>query len=121
AVTLAIGIVTTVFTAFTLTRWMIAMWLRRFRPTEIPTGLLRFPDNTKIGFMAMRKYAFALSGLMCVATVALFMAWDMNYGIDFRGGSLIEIQAKQGPADAGEVRGRLSDLNLGDVQVQEFG
>ncbi|MCC2690603.1 MAG: bifunctional preprotein translocase subunit SecD/SecF, partial [Rhizobiaceae bacterium] len=121
AVTLAIGIVTTVFTAFTLTRWMIAIWLRKMRPTEIPKGLIRFPENTAIGFMSMRKYAFALSAVMTIATALLFMTKDMNYGIDFRGGSIIEIQAKEGSADAGEVRGLLSDLNLGDVQVQEFG
>jgi SecD/SecF fusion protein len=121
AVTLAIGIITTVFTAFTLTRWMIAIWLRKMRPTEIPKGLIRFPENTAIGFMSMRKYAFALSAVMTIATALLFMTKDMNYGIDFRGGSIIEIQAKEGSADAGEVRGLLSDLNLGDVQVQEFG
>jgi len=121
AVTLAIGIITTVFTAFTLTRWMIAIWLRKLRPTEIPKGLIRFPENTSIGFMSLRKYAFALSALMTVATAVLFMTKDMNYGIDFRGGSIIEIQAKEGNADAGVVRGLLSDLNLGDVQVQEFG
>ncbi len=47
AVTLAIGIVTTVFTAFTLTRWLIAIWLRRMRPKELPNGLFRFvPDDT---------------------------------------------------------------------------
>jgi SecD/SecF fusion protein len=91
------------------------------RPTEIPKGLIRFPENTAIGFMSMRKYAFALSAVMTIATALLFMTKDMNYGIDFRGGSIIEIQAKEGSADAGEVRGLLSDLNLGDVQVQEFG
>ncbi|MCC6205117.1 MAG: protein translocase subunit SecD, partial [Hyphomicrobiales bacterium] len=38
AVTLGIGIVTTVFTAFTLTRWLIAFWVRRWRPSEFPAG-----------------------------------------------------------------------------------
>lgn len=121
AVTLAIGIVTTVFTAFTLTRWLIAIWLRRMRPTEIPSGLLRFPANTSIGFMSLRKYAFTFSALLSIATVVLFMTKDMNYGVDFLGGSVIEVQAKSGNADAAEVRARLSELNLGDVQVQEFG
>ena len=37
------------------------------------------------------------------------------------GGTIIEVQAKSGDADAGDVRARLSELNLGDVQVQEFG
>jgi SecD/SecF fusion protein len=121
AVTLAIGIVTTVFTAFTLTRWMIAVWLRKVRPVQIPKGLLRFPDNTSIGFMALRKYAFTASAILSIGTATLFMTKDMNYGIDFRGGSIIEIQAKSGTADAGDVRAKLSELNLGDVQVQEFG
>ncbi|MBX3578055.1 MAG: protein translocase subunit SecDF [Rhizobiaceae bacterium] len=121
AVTLAIGIVTTVFTAFTLTRWLIAIWLRRLRPTEIPSGLIRFPAETKIGFMGMRKYAFTFSAALSVLTAVLFFTWNMNYGVDFRGGSIIEIQAKDGTADAADVRARLGELNLGDVQVQEYG
>jgi SecD/SecF fusion protein len=44
-----------------------------------------------------------------------------NYGIDFLGGSLIEIQGKDGTADPADVRARLGELNLGEVQVQEFG
>ena len=121
AVTLAIGIVTTVFSAFTLTRWLIALWLRKARPTQIPVGIFKFPDNTNISFMRMRRYAFTLSTLLTIAAVSLFMTKEMNYGIDFRGGSILEIQSKAPQADAGDVRQRLSELNLGDVQVQEFG
>lgn len=122
AVTLAIGIVTTVFTAFTLTRWLIAVWLRRLRPTKIPDGLVKLvPENTNISFMALRKYAFALSAALSIATVALFMTKGLNFGVDFLGGSIIEVQAKGPTADAADVRARLGDLNLGDVQVQEFG
>jgi SecD/SecF fusion protein len=51
----------------------------------------------------------------------LFVTVDMNYGIDFKGGSLIEVQSKQGPADIGDIRARLSELNIGEVQVQQFG
>lgn len=122
AVTLAIGIITTVFTAFTLTRWMIAVWLKRARPKELPRGLIQFiPDDTKLPFMSWRRYAFALSAALSIAAVVLFFSVEMNYGIDFRGGTSIEVQAKQGAADSGDVRGRLNELNLGDVQVQEFG
>ena len=122
AVTLAIGIVTTVFTAFTLTRWLIAFWLRRTRPTDLPRGLVTFiPEGTTISFMSVRRFAFTLSALASIATVVLFMTMNMNYGIDFRGGSLIEVQAKSEAADVGDVRQRLTALNLGEVQVQEFG
>jgi SecD/SecF fusion protein len=122
AVTLAIGIITTVFTAFTLTRWMVAVWIRRYKPKEIPNGLVRLvPDVTNIPFMAWRKYAFAFSLITSLATFAALAVVDMNYGIDFRGGSLIEVQSKADRADVGAIRTALSDLNLGDAQVQEFG
>ena len=122
AVTLAIGIVTTVFTAFLFTRWLVAMWLRRRRPTALPRGIVKFvPDDTKIGFMRFRNLAFTLSAALSVAAVVLFFTVQMNMGIDFRGGSLVEVQAKQETADISDVRSRLGELNLGEVQVQEFG
>lgn len=122
AVTLAIGIVTTVFTAYTLTRWMIAVWLKRSRPTELPRGLIKLvPDETRIRFMSLRKYAFTLSAILSIAAAVMFFTKDLNYGIDFRGGSSIEVQSRGPTADAGEVRARLSELNMGDVQVQAFG
>jgi SecD/SecF fusion protein len=122
AVTLAIGIITTVFTAFTLTRWLVAVWLRVTKPKELPSGVIRLvPDDTKVPFMAWRKYAFSLSGLASLLAVVLFFSVEMNYGIDFRGGTSIEVQAKSGAADSADVRARLSQLNIGDVQVQEFG
>ncbi|MDQ6432939.1 protein translocase subunit SecDF [Mesorhizobium sp. LHD-90] len=122
AVTLAVGIVTTVFTAFTLTRWMIAMWLKHYKPKELPNGFVRFiPDDTKLPFMSWRKYAFSLSAALSIAAVALFFTVEMNYGIDFRGGTSIEVQSKDGPADSAAVREVLGELNMGDVQVQEFG
>ncbi|MER8825166.1 protein translocase subunit SecDF [Mesorhizobium sp. M0938] len=122
AVTLAIGIVTTVFTAFTLTRWLVAFWLRRQRPKAMPSGVMRLvPDDTRVPFMAFRKYAFALSLLLSIASVAAFFTVGMNYGIDFRGGSSIEVQAKGQQADIGDIRERLTGLELGEVQVQEFG
>ncbi len=122
AVTLAIGIVTTVFTAFTLTRWLIAWWLKRFRPTEMPRGWVKIvPDDTTVQFMSWRYIAFAFSGITSVLAVVLFMTVEMNYGIDFRGGSSIEVRAQQGQGDAGDIRARLNELNLGDVQVQAIG
>lgn len=122
AVTLAIGIITTVFTAFTLTRWLVSIWLRRAKPKELPNGLINFvPHDTKFPFMSWRKYAFGLSAALSLAAVVLFFSIEMNYGIDFRGGTSIEIQAKSGQADSADVRARLNELNMGDVQVQEFG
>ncbi|MFP1632482.1 protein translocase subunit SecDF [Zhengella sp. ZM62] len=122
AVTLAIGILTTVFTAFTFTRWMIAAYVRSQRPKELPGALVHLvPAVTKIPFMWLRRATFSLSALAAIGALALFVTVNMNYGIDFKGGSLIEIKAREGAADISDIRGRLGELNLGDVQVQEFG
>ncbi|MVA97577.1 protein translocase subunit SecDF [Nitratireductor sp. CAU 1489] len=123
AVTLAIGIVTTVFTAFTFTRWMLAEWVRRRRPKELPRSFVSLiRPGTKIAFMGFRRITFGFSAFLSVVSVVLFIGVGMNYGIDFKGGSLIEVQTRDGQAaDIGEIRGRLSDLNIGDIQVQQFG
>lgn len=122
AVTLAIGIITSVFTAFTLTRLLVTLWLRWRKPTELPGALIKLvPDNTTLKFMIFRKISFPFSAFVLVGSLAMFMISNLNYGIDFQGGTLIEYQSKSDKADLADVRSRLSDLNLGDVQVQEFG
>ncbi|TIW21781.1 MAG: protein translocase subunit SecDF [Mesorhizobium sp.] len=122
AITYAIGILTTVFTAFTFTRMLVAIWLRRARPKELPRAPVTFiPPGTKIPFMGIRRWTFALSSLLSILSVLGFLTIDINYGIDFKGGSMIEVQSKQGDADLGDIRNRLSDLNIGEIQVQQFG
>ena len=78
------------------------------------------PTGTKIDFMRIRKAALSASGLLAVFSAILFLAVGLNYGIDFRGGILVEIRT-QGAADLGQLRSRLSGLDLGEVQLQEFG
>lgn len=78
------------------------------------------PAETAFRFIGLRHIAYAVSALMVLASIALFFTNGLNFGIDFRGGTMIEI-GTEGPADIGDLRNRLSSLNLGDVQVQEFG
>lgn len=122
AITYAIGILTTVFTAFTFTRMLVSIWLRRARPKELPRAPVTFiPPGTKIPFMGIRRWTFTLSSLLSVLSVVGFLTIGINYGIDFKGGSIIEVQSKQGDADLGDIRNRLSELNIGEIQVQQFG
>jgi SecD/SecF fusion protein len=122
AVTLAIGIVTTVFTAYTFTRLMVALWIRYRKPKEIPARPVDvIPESTNFRFMRGRMITFPISAIAVIVSVGLFFLVSLNFGIDFKGGTLVELQSKSGPADIADVRGRLGDLNLGDVQVQEFG
>ncbi len=122
AVTLAIGIITTVFTAFTMTRWLMAVWFRWRRPKHLPKGIRTgMFDAQNIRFMAIRRYTFGVAGALALASLVGFLTVGLNLGIDFQGGSIIEVKARSGTADIGEIRDRLSELNLGEVQAQGFG
>lgn len=122
AITLAIGIVTTMFTAYMLTQFMIARWFAWRRPKELKIHLVSLlPDGTNFGFLKRKKIALALSAVLLAGSLGLFFTKGLNLGIDFKGGSAIEVQALDGTAEIADLRARIGALNLGDVQVQEFG
>ncbi|WP_311028753.1 protein translocase subunit SecDF [Mesorhizobium koreense] len=122
AVTLAIGILTTLFTAFTFTRWVVAAWYRRSRPKQLPKGYFRLvPEVTRIPFMKVRLQVFVLSLCLCVASVGLLFTKGLNFGIDFTGGTIVEVRAKAGQADVGDIRQKLIEAGIKEIQVQGFG
>ena len=73
-----------------------------------------------IDFMGLHKLGFALSIVLTLASIGLFLAVGLNYGIDFSGGVLIEART-QGPADLSGMRTKLNTLGLGEVSLQGFG
>ncbi|MET4697154.1 preprotein translocase subunit SecF [Constrictibacter sp. MBR-5] len=76
--------------------------------------------GTTIRFMEQRILAYMASALLIVVSVVAFAVQGLNFGIDFTGGTLIEIRTAE-PADTAAMRGTLSDLGLGGVSLQEFG
>lgn len=78
------------------------------------------PDDTKIPFMRMSRFGFFLSGILCAISILLFATIGLNYGIDFKGGSVITIRT-EGPAKIDELRTTLNALGLGGVELQQFG
>lgn len=86
------------------------MWLVSYIPAE-----------TKFAFMRFRHWAFPFSAVVSVLSVLLFFTMGMNFGIDFRGGTLVEMQARQGAADIADLRQRANVLGFGEVEVQGFG
>jgi preprotein translocase subunit SecF len=84
--------------------------------------LLRIvPDDTKFDFMRFRRVSFPISAVLSILAITLYFTHGLNFGIDFIGGTLMEVQSKSGPADLARMRSTLGTLNLGDVQLQQFG
>jgi len=80
-----------------------------------------FPHNTRIPFMRYKGLCFGLSLLFMALSFVCFFTLGFNYGVDFKGGSLIEVQAKSGAADITAMRTKLEGLGIGEVQIQSFG
>lgn len=78
------------------------------------------PQATNIPFIGIRHITFYASVILNVLAVVLFFTYGLNYGIDFRGGTMIELSTER-TADLGRIRSIVSGLNIGDVQVQTFG
>jgi preprotein translocase subunit SecF len=84
--------------------------------------LLRIvPDDTKFDFMRFRRVSFPISAALSIVAILLYFFHGLNFGIDFIGGTLIEVQSKAGPADLAKMRSTIEGLSLGEAQLQQFG
>ena len=134
AVTVAIGTVVQMWTATTLVRLMVYWWYRAKRPKDLPVleggrGLLGrlarpvfrlVPDDTRIRFMRGARAGLVVSAILSTASVIGAFYPGLEKGIDFKGGIVMEVRTP-GPADLALLRSTVSNLNLGDVGLQEFG
>lgn len=79
------------------------------------------PQKTNFQFVSFARLAATLSILAVIATGVGVFKPGLNLGIDFKGGTLVELNTGAKSVDLAKVRGVVSGLNLGDVQVQRFG
>src|SRR4249920_3134006 len=71
--------------------------------------------------MRFRRISFPLSAFLSIIAISLYFFHGLNFGIDFKGGTLMEVQSKAGDADLAKMRAVLGSLGLGEVQLQQFG
>jgi len=84
--------------------------------------LLRLaPEKTKISFMRFRRVSYPLSAALSIFAVLMFFGVGMNYGIDFAGGTQVELRAIHGVADLAKLRTQAEELGLGPVEAQRSG
>jgi len=76
--------------------------------------------KTNIDFLSQRKLAFALSTSLIVLSIGSLVVRELNFGLDFTGGMLIEVSYPS-PPQVSEVRARLKSAGLKDAVVQTFG
>ncbi len=72
-------------------------------------------------FVSKFKIANLTSILLTIASLVLISFKGLNYGIDFKGGTLIELRVETDKITISEVRSAFSNMNLGDLNVKEFG
>ncbi len=78
------------------------------------------PDNTNIGFVRLRYWAFGLTALLSIAALALVFVYRLNLGVDFVGGLMIEEKFESAPS-LDKLRTSIDRLGLGEVRLQQFG
>jgi len=118
AVTLTIGLLTSMFTAIVVTRTIFEILLRFNLIKSLP--MLRLIKEPKLDYISKRKIFYAISLLViCAGLFSFFSKGKKAFGIDFAGGQLQEYSFKN-PVAVEKVRAALKDLNLADVSLQQF-
>ena len=78
-------------------------------------------EKKQISFNKFYKFFNILSILLIIISVSLLLFKGLNYGVDFKGGTLIELRANDTQITISKLRQSLMNINLGDVSVKQFG
>jgi preprotein translocase subunit SecF len=80
------------------------------------------PDDTNIGFLKWRTWAFALSLVLMAASIGAVATKGLNFGVDFIGGQMVRATFTQNTtAPVTELREKVSTLGYGEPTIQRFG
>ncbi|MCK5015207.1 MAG: protein translocase subunit SecD [Candidatus Omnitrophica bacterium] len=119
AVTLSIGLMSSLFTALFVTRTIFnALIDLRVLKGKLP--MLSFFSDTNINFVSKRFLCFAISFILIIASIVIYIKKkDDAYGIDFAGGQIQEYRFKE-PVATDDLRATLKEINLDGAVIQQF-
>ena len=128
ALTLCIGILSSLFTAFFVTRVVFNLITRRSEVDNVSIGPVHFFGDLAIAFLQRRKTAFIISGaVLALGLVSMVAINGINKGIDFAGGTLLEVHFDP-PVPVEDIRSSLNQVSVGDKvvnlsssEIKEFG
>ena len=117
AVALTIGVIASLFSALVVSRTLYSWAIEKFGLERVK--MMAIVKGTKVNFLGYRKPAIALSLAIIIGSMSYFASrGDRNYGIDFKGGDLIVLEANGPKPDDGHVRAACEELGLKEVVVQ---
>ena len=82
--------------------------------------MIEIIKNPNIDFISKRKYGFAFSAILMIAALLLIIIQGPNFGIDFTGGALLQIQFSE-PITTGELRSTLAKIGQERSEIQSLG
>jgi preprotein translocase subunit SecF len=81
-------------------------------------GVDFFPHGLRMPIVKNRRYFIGVSWALAILSLALIFTKGLNLGVDFKGGSIIEVRSTKGPIDIAKVRELANSAGLGGIQVQ---
>ena len=117
ALTLCIGIISSLFTAFFVTRTIFELMTRKSEQSTLSIGPIALFSNLNIRFLSLRNIGFGTSAaVLLIGIVSILGINGIRKGIDFAGGTLLELHFD--PAvQVEDIRGQLGSVPVGDAEI----
>eukprot|EP01093_Parvamoeba_rugata_P014982 TRINITY_DN506_c0_g1_i1.p1 TRINITY_DN506_c0_g1~~TRINITY_DN506_c0_g1_i1.p1 ORF type:complete len:881 (-),score=234.98 TRINITY_DN506_c0_g1_i1:1676-4318(-) len=122
AVTIAIGLITSLFTSVALTKLLMQLAIKKHQraPINLSSPLLTMADKLgPFNFLKSKKIALSISLILTLCSMALFFKPGLQYGVDFTGGTMMEISAPK--LSTQQLRTVLKEHHFEDIAIQEYG
>jgi SecD/SecF fusion protein len=121
AAVLIIGIITSVLTSIFISRLLMEARLKRNKDISFDSPATKnFLKNTKINFLGMRKWAYIISGAVCLLCFVSFFTKGFTFGVDFSGGRTYVVRF-DAPVTPEEVRAATMEEFGEAAEVKQFG